>query len=213
MHPWPVFWVWMHLEPGHAAVLFWLKTFLCSVLDGKIGMGDMCAAAIDSFSTCKYLTLHISAFLSQTQLLTLHISDHFGQTQLVTLQIFTPFWQTELPFRGWGLILLCFFFCFKLWWLLVGRGRTQPIYVYIYIYIYIYIYTHIYSLSLFLVAGLVAWWRNLHFTNYQGKTVWKARCSYLQSGKLTWAIEKNTGLLGFIGGYTTQLYRDYNKPL
>ena len=25
--------------------------------------------------------------------------------------------------------------------------------------------------------------------------------------------EKNPGCLGYIGDYTTQLYRDYNKPL
>ena len=25
--------------------------------------------------------------------------------------------------------------------------------------------------------------------------------------------EKNPGWLGYIGGYTTQLYRDYNRPL
>ena len=26
-------------------------------------------------------------------------------------------------------------------------------------------------------------------------------------------LEKNTGWLGYIGDYTTQLYRDYNEPL
>ena len=29
---------------------------------------------------------------------------------------------------------------------------------------------------------------------------------------LYWAMKKN-GCLGYIGDYTTQLYRDYNKPL
>ena len=48
-------------------------------------------------------------------------------------------------------------------------------------------------------------------------------CWFVFSHDCTWSLynpiyiymsnEKNPGWLGFIGGYTTQLYRDYNKPL
>ena len=31
--------------------------------------------------------------------------------------------------------------------------------------------------------------------------------------KLTWAMKKHPGWLGYVGDYTSQLYRDYNKPL
>ena len=31
--------------------------------------------------------------------------------------------------------------------------------------------------------------------------------------ELIWATKKNTGCLGYIGDYTTQLYWDCNKPL
>ena len=33
------------------------------------------------------------------------------------------------------------------------------------------------------------------------------------SGENQLSNEKNLGWLGYIGDYTTQLYRDYNKPL
>ncbi len=51
-----------------------------------------------------------------------------------------------------------------------------------------------------------------------GKLVWMLQpCDHTflggsSSSCFTWAMNK-TGCLVYIGGYTTQLYRDYNKPL
>ena len=61
-------------------------------------------------------------------------------------------------------------------------------------------------------------------TSSEGMTrgFWKTRdisfVPWIPHGKKTMgetqlSNEKNTGWLGYIGDYTTQLYRDYNKPL
>ena len=38
-------------------------------------------------------------------------------------------------------------------------------------------------------------------------------CLRYVEGDVQMSNEKNLGWLGYIGDYTTQLYRDYNKPL
>ena len=45
--------------------------------------------------------------------------------------------------------------------------------------------------------------------------IWNFQSSFLDSGYRVCLNEqwKNPGCLGYIGGYTTQLYRDYNTPL
>ena len=54
-----------------------------------------------------------------------------------------------------------------------------------------------------------------HFP-YSSKTRAHVLCQFpwiLWLYKVRWAMKKTLGWLGYIGDYTTQLYRDYNKPL
>ena len=48
---------------------------------------------------------------------------------------------------------------------------------------------------------------------YHGTIVYLPTNSSQKSSKNHVSNEKNPGWLDYIGDYTTQLYRDYNKPL
>ena len=42
---------------------------------------------------------------------------------------------------------------------------------------------------------------------------WRGTVGWAEGGQQRWAVTKNPGYLLYEGDYTTQLYRDYNKPL
>ena len=60
-----------------------------------------------------------------------------------------------------------------------------------------------------LVIGNLTFWCELIHSSNLGKSIIYAICFTWH----TWAMKKKTCWLGYIGDYTTQVYRGYNKPI